>query len=364
MWFMLACASAFSFGLRGILYQWSSKQPLNRNLMLLGVYASGTIITLIGALLQREAWSDGVWIGALMGLFSFISNAAMYKGYAIGKASLIAMFTGLPPVVVVLLAFTVWGERLSYGQLLAFVVIMTGLMLVRYSGDLSLRNLQGAQWGVLTMLFFGLTDFFTKQATLLHAPIFPTLVLMYGTGGLFFGATWLLDLRKAEAAKNNLRLARQESAAAVESQPVRPESAAAVSFSSTSDAGNPTGQEDRQSVSGAVTSPQPEHSRTAGADKESGVLEEALAVKLPRPWTNRRTVLWGMTVGITNASGMMLAMPAFKLGVTGLVSAVVAANVVLVMLYARFVLRESFKRLEAIGMMIGFAGIVLLKLLS
>ncbi len=95
-----------------------------------------------------------------MGLFSFISNAAMYKGFAVGKMSLMAMFTGLPPVVVALLAFAVWGERLSVWQLLAFVVIMSGLLMVRYSNDLSLRNLQGAQWGVLTMLFFGLTDFF------------------------------------------------------------------------------------------------------------------------------------------------------------------------------------------------------------
>ncbi|WP_159887173.1 DMT family transporter [Paenibacillus puerhi] len=346
MWFVLACASAISFGLRGILYQWSSKQSLNRNLMLLGVYISGTIITVTGSLLLGETWSPAVWVGALMGLFSFISNAAMYKGYSVGKASLIAMFTGLPPVVVALLAFTVWGERLSSGQLLAFVVIMTGLMMVRYSGDLSLRNLQGAQWGVLTMLFFGLTDFFTKQATLLHAATFPTLTMMYATGGLLFGATWLLDLRKTKAAQSSLLLARQESAAASEAGP-----SASIADHAEATPG--------EAVMAAALK-----ESAAGTEGEAKASASSEITPPRKPWTIKRTLLWGMTVGITNACGMMFAMPAFKLGVTGLVSAVMAANVVLVMLYARFVLRESFKRLEAVGMAIGFAGIVLLKLLS
>ncbi|SDC24731.1 Uncharacterized membrane protein [Paenibacillus sp. UNCCL117] len=379
MWFLLACASAISFGLRGILYQWSSKQSLNRNLMLFGVYISGTVITAAGSLALGQHWSPGVWVGVLMGLFSFISNAAMYKGYAVGKASLIAMFTGLPPVVVALLAFSVWGERLSYGQLLSFVIIMTGLMMVRYSGDLSLRNLQGAQWGVLTMLFFGLTDFFTKQATLLHADTFPTLVTMYATGGLLFGAVWLLDLRRASAARDSLRLARQESAAAsqedVHGRPAI-EAGAGLERSGVKSKSEPEPSVKRRLEEiGKHTGPYPGSSEgmsEAGSSlertQESPDAESVPPVNAARQtrivWSSRRTLLWGMTVGITNACGMMFAMPAFKLGVTGLVSAVMAANVVLVMLYARLVLKESFKRLEAAGMMIGFAGIVLLKLLS
>lgn len=33
------------------------------------------------------------WIGILMGIFSFISNTDLYKGYAIGRASVIAFLS-------------------------------------------------------------------------------------------------------------------------------------------------------------------------------------------------------------------------------------------------------------------------------
>lgn len=357
MWFILAAAAAASFGLRGILYQWTSKRPLNRNLMLFGVYLSGTLITLTASLVLGEAWTPAVWFGALMGLFSFISNAAMYKGFAVGKASLIAMFTGLPPVVVALLAFVVWGERLSYLQLVAFVIIMSGLLMVRYSNDLTLRNLQGAQWGVLTMFFFAFTDFSTKQATLSGAPIFPTLVVMYITGGLFFLGIWLRQRRQAFPAAQGIHQARNETAAASEGAGGR-EAAESIRLAQDEAATADEGAGGRGTVA--------EVSDRGGASLANRTHQEAhgTALAARKPWTSRRTLLWGMTVGITNASGMMFAMPAFKHGTTGLVSAVMAANVVLVMLYARFVVKEKFTRLESIGLTFGLTGIVLLKLLS
>ncbi len=60
MWFVLAAAAAACFGLRGILYQWTSKRPLDRNLMLFGVYLSGTWITLAAALALRAPWTPAV----------------------------------------------------------------------------------------------------------------------------------------------------------------------------------------------------------------------------------------------------------------------------------------------------------------
>lgn len=110
MWFVFAAASAVCFGLRGILYQWTSQRPIDRNLLLLGVYLSGSIIAFTANLIVGQPGSLGAWVGVLMGLFSFISNASMYRGFAVGKASLVAMFTGLPPVVVVIAAYLIWGK--------------------------------------------------------------------------------------------------------------------------------------------------------------------------------------------------------------------------------------------------------------
>ncbi|MCZ8517991.1 MULTISPECIES: EamA family transporter [Paenibacillus] len=310
MWFVFAAASALCFGLRGILYQWSSQRPMDRSLMLLGVYFSGMLIALAASLLTSAPWSPAVGMGAALGLFSFISNAAMYKGYAVGKTSLVAMFTALPPVVVVLLAYLIWGEKLNGWQLLAFFIIIAGVLMIRYSNDISLKNLQGAQWGLIAMLFFGLTDLSTKGATLMGAATLPTLTLMYATGTVLFGLSWQAGRAGASAARAEAARGRSEMAAAGEG-------------------------------SAGAAPPAP-----------------------PGAWTSRRTLLWGMAVGLTNISGMMLLMPAFRLGVTGLVSVVSAMNVVIVLLYARFGLREPFTRLEAAGLTAALAGIVVLRLAS
>ncbi|SFL27739.1 EamA-like transporter family protein [Paenibacillus sp. 1_12] len=320
MWFVFAAASAVCFGLRGILYQWTSQRPIDRNLLLLGVYLSGTIIAFVTNLVVGQQWSIEVWIGVLMGLFSFISNASMYRGFAVGKASLMAMFTGMPPVVVVIAAFLIWGERLTLGQSLSFVIIVFGLLLIRYSSDISIKNLKGAGWGVLTMFGFGLTDIISKQSTLIGAQIFPTLTAMYVTGTLLFGIAWLLNRRRQS-------LVQLESAAALE--------AAAAS-------------EVNASETASIAAPS---SRQAAA-----------ANSAPNLWSVRKTLLWGLVIGLTNVSGMMLVLPAFKLGVTGLVSAVMAMNVVFVLLYARFGLKERFSPLEACGLTLALVGIIVLRL--
>ncbi|MEC0212017.1 DMT family transporter [Paenibacillus ehimensis] len=326
MWFLFAAASALCFGLRGILYQWTSQRPLNRNLLLLGVYASGTLIALVAAAVTGQAWTKPVWIGTLLGLFSFISNAAMYKGYSVGKASLVAMFTGLPPVVVVLFAYVLWGEKLNTAQLAVFVVIVAGILMIRYSNDISLKNLQGAHWGAITMLFFGLTDLSSKQATLIGAATLPTLALMYGTGSLLFAAAWLLERKQEAFARAAIRAGCEEAAAGTEAGPA-------------------------EAADSMVREAAPANAAGRGP-----------APALARGWSPGRTLVWGMFVGITNVCGMILAMPAFAAGVTGLVSVVIAMNVVLVLFYARFGLKEKFSRLESGGLLLALIGIIVLRL--
>ncbi|MBP1154811.1 MULTISPECIES: EamA family transporter [unclassified Paenibacillus] len=308
MWFVFAAASSLCFGLRGILYQWTAQRPINRDLLLFGVFLSGALIALSASLMTGQAWTKPVWIGVLMGLFSFLANGAVYKGFAVGKTSLVAMFTGLPPVVVVLLAYLLWGEKLNGWQSISFLIILAGIVLIRYSSDLSLNNLQGAQWGALAMLFFGLNDLAGKQSTLLDAASLPTLSLMFATGASLSGIIWLVRLKR-NADTAHLRAA-QETAASAE-----------------------------KAVGAAAAS------NTAAAQ-----------------WPPGKTLLWGLVVGITNVIGMTLLMQAFKLGVTGLVSAVVSMSVAFVLLYARFVLKEKFSRLEAGGLLCAFIGIILLRL--
>ncbi|MBD2844785.1 EamA family transporter [Paenibacillus sp. IB182496] len=305
MWLIYALLAAVCFGFRGVLYHWASKQGLERNLMLLGVFAGGAVLCLVPALLLRQPWETTALAGVLMGTFSFVANACIFKGFAVGKASLIAILTGLPPVVVLLLAYVVWGEAINVWQLGAFALIVAGILLVRYSNDLSLRNLQGAQWGLLAMLFFGFNDMAGKLSTRLEAELFPTLVCMFVTGCLWFGGSWLLDLRRARSRR------------------MRAPAADAVLGEASSDSANPAPA---------------------------------------RRWTPRRTFFTGMLIGTTNAVGMIVIINAFAVGITGLVSAVVALNVLIILLYSRVVLKERFGRLEIGGMATAIVGLVLLRL--
>lgn len=294
MWLVFALSAAVVFGIRGVLYQWSSKRSMNRNLMLFGVFFTGVIVAAICSFIFESVWNMPVLLGILMGLFSLIANASMYRGFTVGKASLIAILSSLPSVVVVLMAYLLWREALSIKQFAAFLVIITGILLIRYSSELSFRQLKGAGWGLLCMLFFGFNDLSGKQATKLDASLFPTIFFMFLTGSVGFYLLYRWELRY----------------------------------------GNRNGP------------PYP----LAAASEFGG------------PWSNRKTFLWGMLVGTTNAGGMMLIYQAFASGVTGLVSAVVALNVLIILFYARLILKETFSLPEFAGIVLSVSGVIMLQI--
>jgi drug/metabolite transporter (DMT)-like permease len=289
MWLLFSVLAALCFGLRGILYHWSSQQSLNRNVLLCGTFAMGAVVSLAGALIWHSEWQVSAFIGIQMGLFSFGANASMFKGFAVGKASLVAILTGLPSVVVVLFAYVIWGERLNLLQLFAFVVIVIGILFVRYSNDITLKNLQGAGWGVIALLLFAANDLSSKWTTLVHASLFPTLFYMFATGTICFAIWWWRD------------------------------------------------------------------------KKMSATQQAAMTTST---WTERKTFLCGMVVGITNVLGMILIIQGFANGITGLVSAVVALNVLIVLLYTRFILKDKFSKLEQSGLAIAMVGILMMKLVA
>ncbi|MFB9329918.1 EamA family transporter [Paenibacillus aurantiacus] len=316
MWLLFSLLASVSFGLRGIFYHWTSQQPLSRNALLCGTFFMGALVSLTCAILIERQWNASAWIGVQMGLFSFAANASMFQGFKVGKASVVAIITALPAVLVAIGALAIWGESLDAPQLAAFLVIILGVLLVRYSNEITLRNLQGAQWGLLALAMFACNDLSSKWTQLEEAPLFATLFLMFLTGTLCFG-TWRWIERRRE------RMPRQEAAVA-----------------------------SHEAAAGHSSHREVERSATEGT------------VAPPVPWPDRRAFLVGMAIGITNAVGMVLIMTAFDLGKAGLVSAVVASNVLFVLAYTRFYVRERFTKLETTGVLTTLAGILLLKLLG
>ena len=288
MWIIYALLAAVFFGVRGILYQWTSQKEINRNLMLFGVFFIGFVVSAIMMLVldqQWYSWND-ISVGLLLGFGSFAANAALHKGFSVGKASLISILAGLPPLFVVLLAFLFWGETLTSQQLIGFIVIFAGLYTIRYSNDISFSNLQGAQWGLLAALCFSLNDLLGKQSTRIEADMFGTLTLMFGFGSLLFAVSWIENTRNPTYAAN------------------------------------------------AIT----------------------------KHWSDTKTFCCGLMIGLTNVAGMMAILSAFALGTTGLVSAIAAMNILIILLYTRLVLKESFSRQEVVGLTAALIGILILRL--
>ncbi|WP_042166239.1 DMT family transporter [Paenibacillus gorillae] len=378
VWLLFSILAACSFGLRGILYHWTSQKPLSRNALLCGTFFSGAVITLICAVVTGQQWTMSALIGLQMGLFSFGANASMFKGFAVGKASLVAILTALPSVVVAIVAYLLWAEKLNGMQFLAFAVIITGILLVRYSNDLSWSNLQGAQWGFLAMLLFAGNDLSGKWSTMMEAQMFPTLVCMFAMGSLCFGLWWLKDLRGERlAAARAVGIVAANGAFVGATIGNGSEGAAVWGESETGSAGAIVRGEREKGSPGAIVRGE-SRKGSASADNEtvrggrgakvqiasaavSPVGEKAASSSLAG-WSGKRTFLTGLGVGITNAVGMMLIITAFDHGKAGLVSAVTALNVLIVLLYTRFVVKEKFTKLETIGIVTAFAGILLMRL--
>lgn len=315
MWLVYSLLAAFSFGIRGILYQWTSRKPADQNLMLFGVFFMGAVSSLLLAVAFGQQWTPAAWAGCLMGVCSFVGNGAMYRGYAVGKASLVAVLTAMPPVVVALLAFVMWGEALTPWQTAAFFIIVAGVVLIRYASDLSLSDLQGLKWGLLALFAFGFNDITSKQAMRWEADIYPVMFSMFATGSLLFGFIWKRQRRHPVD-----ELPRPNTAEQTDVTPA-PASAAEPA-------------DDRP------------HSSAGGA----------------KPWRPLPTFAWGMLVGLTNVSGMAFILQGFAVGVTGLVSAVAALNVLIILLYARLFLKEKFNLRELAGIACSAAGVMILHL--
>jgi drug/metabolite transporter (DMT)-like permease len=288
MWIVFALLATVFFGMRGIMYQWTSQKRINRNLLLFGVFFIGFIISLSGTMLlnhQWYGWAD-VAVGLSLGFGSFAANAFLYKGFSVGKASLISILSGLTPLFVLIFAFLLWQETLTALQLVGFFIIFGGLYIIRYSNDISLTNLQGAQWGLLAALFFSFNDLLSKQSTLLEADTFATLTSMFGFGSFLFAMSWL--------AKGN-----------------------------------------------------------SSVDDENDV----------RPkWSGVKTFSCGLMIGLTNVAGMVAIISAFAIGNTGLVSAISGMNILIILLYSRIILKESFTRQELLGLTTAFVGVIVLRL--
>ncbi|MNW45383.1 EamA-like transporter family protein [compost metagenome] len=90
-------------------------------------------------------------------------------------------------------------------------------------------------------------------------------------------------------------------------------------------------------------------------------MNQPIGVAQQAHWTISNTLFLGAIVGIINVLAMMLKLAAFHDGVTGIVSAIIALSIVVVLIYARFFLKESLSRTEVYGIVIAIVGLLVIK---
>jgi drug/metabolite transporter (DMT)-like permease len=213
----------------------------------------------------------------------------MLRGFAVGKASLIALMSGLPSLVVVSLSYVIWDERLNGVQVAAFVLIVAGIVTIRYTRDLRSGSMKGFGWGLLTLVLFGLHDISGQFSMKADAPQMWSLFMLFVTAAVFVGVMGVIQKMRAR-----------------------------------------------------------------------GVASEAA---VPGQWSVVRTFATGMMIGLFHMGGTFFLMRAFDIGMTGLVTAVVSMNVVLIIAYAGVFLKERFALKEWIGMLAALVGVVVLSVL-
>ncbi len=284
MWLIYALGAALFYGIRGIGYHWTATKKMDLGLMLFSVFITGAVGSNLIAWMRDDVWTPGSYVGILMGLFSFIGNFSLVKGFAVGNASLIAIMSGLPSVVVVWLAYLFWGETLSAVQWFSFLLIVAGIVIIRYSKELVSGNLRGLQWGLIVILAFACNDTSAKWTAVLGGEVFPMLSLMFTTGTLLFGGSLLVNRIRRKTA-------------------------------------DPSG-----SASTAST-------------------------------------LWaGLAIGLVNLIGTTAITFAMQTGITGLVSAVTALNIVIILLYTHFVVKDRIYLKEWCGIAVTLSGIAVLQI--
>jgi len=79
-------------------------------------------------------------------------------------------------------------------------------------------------------------------------------------------------------------------------------------------------------------------------------------------WSEIKTFSCGLLIGLTNVAGMVAIISAFAIGNTGLVSAISGMNILIILLYSRIILKESFSRQELLGLITAFIGVIVLRL--
>ncbi|MFF2091892.1 EamA family transporter [Paenibacillus sp. NPDC058174] len=192
MWLAIAIGSAVLFGLAGWWMKVSQMRGGNANVLLLGLYISGTagfgihaaMEGTLGLLADYRIWIAGIIIGA----GSAIGNAVFMKALEYGPASLTSPLTNLNIVLVVALGTFAYGERIHWNEAVGIALLLLAVAMISYKKNNSRSTIE-KRWFILVgaaIILFAFRNGGLKITEELGLPSAPVLFIGYALSLLWF----------------------------------------------------------------------------------------------------------------------------------------------------------------------------------
>jgi uncharacterized membrane protein len=147
------------------------------------------------------------FVGVLLGAVNAAATLCLYKGFEVGRLSIVSPIASTAPVVAILLAVAFLGEDLTLQRLVAISLVMLGVILVsiQASGkNVSEQLAKGTAYAILFMLLGGTLLFGLKPVSSTLGAFLPVLIMRW-TGVPVLAAP-LLFARSTRPRSGALRL--------------------------------------------------------------------------------------------------------------------------------------------------------------
>ena len=145
--------------------------------------------------------------GLLLGVVNALATLSLYKGFEVGRLSVVSPIASSYPVISVLLAVFFLGESITRNRLIGITLVVVGIVLVgiqSQQGDESKRLAAGVVFAVGCMLLGGFLYFGLKPVTLALGVYLPAL-LQRCVGSMVMAALFFKLRRTGPSQTKNLR---------------------------------------------------------------------------------------------------------------------------------------------------------------
>lgn len=157
----------------------------------------GSFVILPFALLDTSRLFLQPWAvleGILLGVVNAVATLSLYKGFEVGRLSVVSPIASSYPLVSIILAVSFLGESLTKERLLGIGLVIVGIILVCIQAsreDFSKQLTHGAAYAIVFMILCGLVFFSLKPVSNALGVYLPVL-LMRWVGALVLAATFLV----------------------------------------------------------------------------------------------------------------------------------------------------------------------------